>query len=78
MCTDMTEYCIISIFCIVRPDRDTKKILLFFMLGKASVPVQLTRTGLQQVGRGRRWMKVVPEPDTNGKSLYEFSYYNCN
>lgn len=34
------------------------------MMGKASVPVQLARrTGVQQVGRRRRWMKIVPEPD---------------
>lgn len=77
MCAYMTEYSIIFISCIVRPDRGMNKISLLFMMGKASVPVQLARrTGLQQVGRGL--IKVVPEPDKNGKSLYEVSYYNCN
>ena len=41
MCGDMTEYSMISVPCIVRPDRGTNKILQFFMMGKASVPVQL-------------------------------------
>lgn len=44
MCADMTEYSMVSVPCIVRPDRGTNQILLFFMMGKASVPVQLART----------------------------------
>lgn len=44
MCAGMTEYSMVSVLCIVRPDRGTNQILLFFMMGKASVPVPLART----------------------------------
>lgn len=50
---------------IVRPDRGKNQILLSFTMGNAD-------KDRSAASGKRKWVKIVPEPHRNVKSLYEF------